>query len=63
MVNASPVTSRVPAPQPMDDAGLFSYLTVSWLTPLMIRGLRKRLDVNTIPDLSGHDDAATNTKR
>ncbi|XP_070469728.1 ATP-binding cassette sub-family C member 11 isoform X5 [Equus przewalskii] len=54
---------KFPAPQPMDDAGLFSYLLLSWLTPLMIRGLQKRLDENTIPQLSVHDASAKNAKR
>ncbi|KAF6287407.1 ATP binding cassette subfamily C member 11 [Rhinolophus ferrumequinum] len=54
---------KFPAPQPMDDAGLFSYLTLSWLTPLMIQGLRKRLDENTIPHLSVHDASAKNANR
>lgn len=56
-------SARFPAPQPQDDAGLFSYLTVSWLTPLMILGLRRRLDESTIPQLSVHDAADKNAKR
>ncbi|XP_053438093.1 ATP-binding cassette sub-family C member 11 isoform X2 [Nycticebus coucang] len=54
---------RFPAPNPVDDAGLFSYLTVSWLTPLMIKGLRNRLDEKTIPPLSVHDASAKNVQR
>uniref|UniRef100_G1LCJ7 ATP binding cassette subfamily C member 11 n=1 Tax=Ailuropoda melanoleuca TaxID=9646 RepID=G1LCJ7_AILME len=54
---------RFPAPQPQDDAGLLSYLTVSWLTPLMILGLQRRLDESTIPQLSVHDAADKNAKR
>ncbi|XP_047568306.1 ATP-binding cassette sub-family C member 11 isoform X1 [Lutra lutra] len=54
---------KFPAPQPLDDAGLFSYLTVSWLTPLMILGLQKRLDENTIPQLSVNDASDKNAKR
>ncbi|XP_032182404.1 ATP-binding cassette sub-family C member 11 isoform X3 [Mustela erminea] len=54
---------KFPAPQPLDDAGLFSYLTVSWLTPLMILGLQKSLDENTIPQLSVHDASDKNAKR
>ncbi|XP_046538302.1 ATP-binding cassette sub-family C member 11 isoform X3 [Equus quagga] len=54
---------KFPAPQPMDDAGLFSYLLLSWLTPLMIRGLQKRLDENSIPQLSVHDASAKNAER
>ncbi|XP_014713007.3 ATP-binding cassette sub-family C member 11 isoform X2 [Equus asinus] len=54
---------KFPAPQPMDDAGLFSYLLLSWLTPLMIRGLQKHLDENSIPQLSVHDASAKNAER
>ncbi|KAK2503012.1 hypothetical protein MC885_017373, partial [Smutsia gigantea] len=54
---------KCPSPQPLDDAGLFSYLTLSWLTPLMIQGFQKPLDENTIPPLSVHDASAQNGKR
>ncbi|XP_076693670.2 ATP-binding cassette sub-family C member 11 [Callospermophilus lateralis] len=54
---------KFPAPRPMDDAGLFSYLTLSWLTPLMIKGLQNRLDENSIPLLSIHDASAKNVQR
>nr|XP_007990560.2 ATP-binding cassette sub-family C member 11 [Chlorocebus sabaeus] len=54
---------RFPAPQPLDDAGLFSYLTMSWLTPLMIQSFRNRLDENTIPPLSIHDASDKNVQR
>ncbi|XP_008065706.2 ATP-binding cassette sub-family C member 11 [Carlito syrichta] len=54
---------RFPAPHPLDNAGLFSYLTVSWLTPLMFQGLQNRLEENTIPLLSVHDASAKNIKR
>uniref|UniRef100_A0A8D2DC37 ATP binding cassette subfamily C member 11 n=1 Tax=Sciurus vulgaris TaxID=55149 RepID=A0A8D2DC37_SCIVU len=54
---------KFPASHPLDDAGLFSYLTLSWLTPLMIQGLQNRLDENSIPLLSVHDASAKNVKR
>ncbi|XP_037672360.1 ATP-binding cassette sub-family C member 11 isoform X2 [Choloepus didactylus] len=54
---------KFPASQPMDDAGLFSYLMLSWLTPLMIRGFQNHLNENTIPPLSVHDASAKNAKR
>ncbi|GAB5582248.1 ATP-binding cassette sub-family C member 11 isoform X1 [Prionailurus iriomotensis] len=57
------LSARFPAPQPMDDAGLFSYFTLSWLTPLMVLGLQRRLDENTIPQLSVHDASDKNAKR
>nr|KAF6405964.1 ATP binding cassette subfamily C member 11 [Molossus molossus] len=48
---------------PLDDAGLFSYLVMSWLSPLMIRGLKKRLDENTIPPPSAQHASGRNCKR
>ncbi|KAM9192149.1 LOW QUALITY PROTEIN: ATP-binding cassette sub-family C member 11-like [Dugong dugon] len=53
----------VPATQPLDGACLFSYLTLSWLTPLMVRGLRFGSDENSIPPLSVHDASAKNAER
>ncbi|CAK6436569.1 unnamed protein product [Pipistrellus nathusii] len=53
-----------PSPQPLDDAGLFSYLTVSWLSPLLLgRGGRQRLDESTIPPLSTQDASDRNASR
>ncbi|XP_004704957.1 ATP-binding cassette sub-family C member 11 [Echinops telfairi] len=54
---------KCPIQHPLDDAGLFSYLTLSWLTPLMLQGLQFRLDENTIPQLSTHDASDKNVKR
>ncbi|KAI4558949.1 hypothetical protein MJT46_013591 [Ovis ammon polii x Ovis aries] len=54
---------KSPEPQPLDDAGLLSYLTLSWLSPLMFRGFRRCLDENSIPPLSVHDAADKNAKR
>ncbi|ELK29358.1 ATP-binding cassette sub-family C member 11 [Myotis davidii] len=54
---------KFPSPQPLDDAGLFSYLTVSWLSPLMMQGLRKRLDENAIPPLSAQDASTRSAHR
>ncbi|XP_065776550.1 ATP-binding cassette sub-family C member 11 isoform X2 [Muntiacus reevesi] len=54
---------KFPEPQPLDDAGLFSYLSLSWLSPLMVRGSRRCLDENNIPELSVHDAADKNAKR
>lgn len=48
---------------PLDDAGLFSYLTSAWATPFMIRGSRQRLDANDIPQLSVQEGSAKNVKR
>ncbi|XP_051835760.1 ATP-binding cassette sub-family C member 11 isoform X2 [Antechinus flavipes] len=48
---------------PVDDAGLISYLTNSWLTPLMIQGFQERLNEHTVPPLSIHDSSEKNSKR
>ncbi|XP_060041586.1 ATP-binding cassette sub-family C member 11 isoform X2 [Erinaceus europaeus] len=55
--------SRFPSAHPLDDAGLFSYLTSSWITPFMIQGLQKRLDECTIPQLSVQDASSKNGQR
>ncbi|XP_024407272.2 ATP-binding cassette sub-family C member 11 [Desmodus rotundus] len=54
---------KFPSPNPIDDAGLLSYLTVSWITPLMVRGLRKHLDESSTPPLSPRDASARNSRR
>uniref|UniRef100_A0A8D1KAD6 ATP-binding cassette sub-family C member 12 n=1 Tax=Sus scrofa TaxID=9823 RepID=A0A8D1KAD6_PIG len=51
------------APNPVDDAGLLSFATFSWLTPLMVRGYRHTLTVDTLPPLSPYDSSDTNAKR
>ncbi|KAM5262856.1 ATP-binding cassette sub-family C member 11 [Ctenodactylus gundi] len=53
----------IPAPHPLDDAGLFSYFTLSWLTPFMMQGFQNCLDETSIPSLSVHDASAKNAKR
>ncbi|KAM5296803.1 ATP-binding cassette sub-family C member 11-like [Glossophaga mutica] len=63
VVTALPVTPRSPSPNPIDDAGLLSYLTASWITGLMVRGLRRRLDENSTPPLSRRDASARNSRR
>uniref|UniRef100_A0A2K5X360 ATP-binding cassette sub-family C member 12 n=1 Tax=Macaca fascicularis TaxID=9541 RepID=A0A2K5X360_MACFA len=51
------------APNPVDDAGLLSFATFSWLTPVMVKGYRQRLTVDTLPPLSPYDSSDTNAKR
>ncbi|XP_049720014.1 ATP-binding cassette sub-family C member 12 isoform X1 [Elephas maximus indicus] len=51
------------APNPVDDAGLLSFATFSWLTPVMIRGYKHTLTVDTLPPLSLYDSSDTNAKR
>ncbi|XP_053126322.1 ATP-binding cassette sub-family C member 12 isoform X2 [Hemicordylus capensis] len=48
---------------PIDDAGLLSYATFSWLSYLMYRGYRHALDVDTLPPLSYLDSSEPNAKR
>jgi hypothetical protein len=47
----------------VDDAGLLSFATYSWLTPVMIRSYRHTLTVDTLPPLSPYDSSDTNAKR
>ncbi|KAM9607134.1 LOW QUALITY PROTEIN: ATP-binding cassette sub-family C member 12-like [Trichechus inunguis] len=51
------------APNPVDDAGLLSFATFSWLTPVMIQGYKHTLTVDTLPQLSPYDSSDTNAKR
>ncbi|KAM5298034.1 ATP-binding cassette sub-family C member 12-like isoform 5-T5 [Glossophaga mutica] len=51
------------APNPMDDAGLLSFATFSWLTPVMVRGYKRTLTVDTLPPLSKYDSSDINAKR
>uniref|UniRef100_A0A452H1S9 ABC transmembrane type-1 domain-containing protein n=1 Tax=Gopherus agassizii TaxID=38772 RepID=A0A452H1S9_9SAUR len=51
------------AVNPMDNAGLFSFATYSWLSSLMIKGYRHNINVDTVPPLSYHDSSEPNAKR
>lgn len=51
------------APNPMDDAGLLSFATFSWLTPVMVRGYKRTLTVDSLPPLSKYDSSDVNAKR
>lgn len=51
------------APNPVDDAGLLSFATFSWITPVMVRGYKHTLTVDTLPPLSPYDSSDTNAKR
>ncbi|XP_045674831.1 ATP-binding cassette sub-family C member 12 isoform X1 [Phyllostomus hastatus] len=51
------------APNPMDDAGLLSFATFSWLTPVMVRGYKGTLTVDSLPPLSKYDSSDINAKR
>lgn len=56
------ICSRL-APNPVDDAGLLSFATFSWLTPVMIRSYKHTLTVDTLPPLSPYDSSDVNAKR
>ncbi|XP_042549375.1 ATP-binding cassette sub-family C member 12 isoform X4 [Dipodomys spectabilis] len=51
------------ASNPVDDAGLLSFATYSWLTPVMQRSYKSTLTVDTLPPLSPYDSSDTNAKR
>ncbi|XP_052022567.1 ATP-binding cassette sub-family C member 12 isoform X4 [Apodemus sylvaticus] len=51
------------APNPVDDAGLLSFATFSWLTPVMIRSYKHTLTVDTLPPLSPYDSSDANARR
>ncbi|KAM6159982.1 ATP-binding cassette sub-family C member 12 isoform 2-T2 [Erethizon dorsatum] len=51
------------APNPVDDAGLLSFATFSWLTPVMVKGYRNTLTGDTLPPMSPYDSSDTNAKR
>ncbi|XP_078066968.1 ATP-binding cassette sub-family C member 12 isoform X3 [Mustelus asterias] len=52
-----------PSPAPVDDAGLFSFVYFSWLTPVMIKGLKKKLNQDTLPPLSQFNCSGVNARR
>ncbi|XP_048461942.1 ATP-binding cassette sub-family C member 12 [Rhincodon typus] len=52
-----------PSPSPVDDAGLFSFIYFSWLTPLMIKGFKKKLNQDTVPPLSQFNCSDVNARR
>ncbi|XP_047385033.1 ATP-binding cassette sub-family C member 12 isoform X2 [Sciurus carolinensis] len=51
------------ASNPVDNAGLLSFATFSWLTPMMVRSYRHTLTVDTLPPLSPYDSSDTNARR
>ncbi|XP_008820849.1 multidrug resistance-associated protein 9 [Nannospalax galili] len=51
------------APNPVDDAGLLSFATFSWLTPMMIQSYKHTLTVDTLPPPSPYDSSDINSKR
>uniref|UniRef100_F7GCF3 ATP-binding cassette sub-family C member 12 n=1 Tax=Monodelphis domestica TaxID=13616 RepID=F7GCF3_MONDO len=51
------------ATNPVDDAGLFSFATFSWLTPIMVKGYKHFLSMDALPPLSPYDTSDANAKR
>ncbi|XP_033616484.1 multidrug resistance-associated protein 9-like isoform X2 [Fukomys damarensis] len=51
------------ASNPVDDAGLLSFATFSWLTPVMVRGYRNTLTGDSLPPMSLYDSSDINAKR
>uniref|UniRef100_A0A8C6Z130 ATP-binding cassette sub-family C member 5 n=1 Tax=Nothoprocta perdicaria TaxID=30464 RepID=A0A8C6Z130_NOTPE len=58
-----PIRKAKFAVNPMDDAGLFSSVTYSWLSPLMMKGYRHSVTADSLPLLSYYDSADPNIKR
>ncbi|XP_043937883.1 ATP-binding cassette sub-family C member 12 [Protopterus annectens] len=52
-----------PAPNPVDEAGFFSFATFSWLNSLMLKGYKDELNFETFPPLSQYDASEINAKR
>ncbi|XP_030060230.1 multidrug resistance-associated protein 9 [Microcaecilia unicolor] len=51
------------SPNPVDNAGFFSFAIFSWITSLMIKGFRQQLNMEDLPPLSSYDSSNINTKR
>ncbi|KAJ7311830.1 hypothetical protein JRQ81_006141 [Phrynocephalus forsythii] len=62
-----PSTFHPPIPHrsvnPVDDAGLFSFATFSWLSSIMFQGFRHNFDPASLPPLSWCDSTEPNAKR
>ncbi|KAM8799191.1 ATP-binding cassette sub-family C member 12-like [Eudromia elegans] len=58
-----PIRKAKSAVNPMDDAGLFSSVTYSWLSSLMMKGYRHSITAESLPPLSYYDSADPNAKR
>ncbi|XP_059848901.1 ATP-binding cassette sub-family C member 12 [Hypanus sabinus] len=52
-----------PSPVAVDDAGLLSFITFQWLTPIMIKASKQVLTQDTIPPLSKFNCSDVNAKR
>ncbi|XP_078256552.1 ATP-binding cassette sub-family C member 12-like isoform X2 [Rhinoraja longicauda] len=55
--------SKNPSRAPVDNAGLFSFITFQWLTPVMINAWRRNLNQDTAPPLSKFSCSDVNVKR
>lgn len=55
--------SKNPSPAPVDNAGLFSFITFQWLAPVMSNASRGKLNQDTLPPLSELSCSDANAKR
>ncbi|XP_054856398.1 ATP-binding cassette sub-family C member 12-like isoform X2 [Eublepharis macularius] len=58
-----PIRLKKRSVSPVDDAGLVSFATFSWLSFLMIKGCRHGIDIDTLPPLSYYDSSEVNANR
>uniref|UniRef100_UPI00358FE290 ATP-binding cassette sub-family C member 12 isoform X2 n=1 Tax=Myxine glutinosa TaxID=7769 RepID=UPI00358FE290 len=57
------IKSKHSEAHPIDQAGLISSALFSWETPIMLKGYKRKLDVNNVPPLSNYDATALNNSR
>ncbi|XP_071553650.1 ATP-binding cassette sub-family C member 5-like isoform X4 [Temnothorax nylanderi] len=48
---------------PADNAGLFSYVYITWMTPYLWKAYKKGLTINDLPDISVYDTCEYNALR
>nr|XP_015223849.1 PREDICTED: multidrug resistance-associated protein 9 [Lepisosteus oculatus] len=58
-----PFRSQSMSSHPIDDAGFFSFTTFSWLTSLLWKVFRNKVDVENVSSLSAYDCTDVNAKR
>lgn len=48
---------------PADNAGLFSYVYITWMTPYLWKAYKKGFTIKDLPDISLYDTCEYNTLR
>lgn len=48
---------------PADNAGLFSYVYITWMTPYLWKAYKKGLTIKDLPDISVYDTCEYNALR